>query len=59
MDNHMSFMNRTDAARIGGMGLQTLRDWVRRFNQHGPDGLRDVYAGGVQPRLSADQKTEL
>ncbi len=25
-------MNRTDAARIGGMDRQTLRDWVRRFN---------------------------
>ena len=54
MDNQMSFMNRTDAARIGGMGLQILRDWVHRFNQHRPDGLRDVHASGVQPRLSAD-----
>ena len=25
-------MNRTDAARIGGMDRQTLRDWVHRFN---------------------------
>ncbi len=23
---------RTDAARIGGVGLQTIRDWVLRFN---------------------------
>jgi len=30
---------RTDAARIGGVGLQTVRDWVLRFNAHGPDGL--------------------
>ena len=52
-------MNRTDAARIGGMDRQTLRDWVHRFNQLGPDGLCDVHAGGVEPRLSADQKTEL
>ena len=28
-------MNRTDAARIGGMDRQTLRDWVRRFNDPG------------------------
>jgi hypothetical protein len=28
-------MNRTEAARIGGMDRQTLRDWVHRFNQHG------------------------
>ncbi len=46
-------MNRTDAARIGGMYRQTLRDWVHRFNQQGPDGLRDIHAGGVAPRLSA------
>ena len=26
-------MNRTEAARIGGMDRQTLRDWVLRFNQ--------------------------
>ena len=25
-------MNRTQAARIGGMDRQTLRDWVHRFN---------------------------
>ena len=29
-------MNRTDAARIGGMDRQTLRDWVHRFNNQGP-----------------------
>ena len=52
-------MNRTDAARIGGMERQTLRDWVHRFNQLGPDGLCDVHAGGVEPRLSVDQKAEL
>ena len=32
-------MRREDAARIGGTQRQTLRDWVRRFNAHGPDGL--------------------
>ena len=52
-------MNRTDAARIGGMDRQTLQDWVHRFNQLGPDGLCDLHAGGVEPRLSADQKAEL
>src|ERR1700676_2505433 len=30
-------MNRTDAARIGGMDRQTLRDWVHRVNEAGPD----------------------
>ena len=52
-------MRRTDAARIGGTERQTLRDWVHRFNQLGPDGLWDVHAGGVEPRLSADQLAEL
>ena len=27
---------RTKAARVGGVGLQTVRDWVMRFNTHGP-----------------------
>ena len=32
--------SRTDAARIGDVGLQTVRDWVLRFNARGPAGLR-------------------
>jgi transposase len=32
-------MSRHDAARIGGMDRQTLRDWVQRFNRGGPDAL--------------------
>jgi len=31
--------SRTKAARVGGVGLQTLRDWVVRLNAHGPDRL--------------------
>ena len=30
-------MSRGEAARIGGMDRQTLRDWVHRFNEEGPD----------------------
>jgi transposase len=52
-------MNRADAARIGGMDRQTLRDWVHRFNEAGPDGLLDAWASGPTPRLSPDQKAEL
>ena len=52
-------MNRTDAARIGGMDRQTLRDWVHRFNERGPDGLKDTWSKGNPPRLSPDQQTEL
>jgi hypothetical protein len=29
---------RTEAAKIGGVGLQVVRDGVLRFNAHGPDG---------------------
>ncbi len=28
--------SREDAAKIGGMDRQTLRDWVIRFNEQGP-----------------------
>lgn len=52
-------MSRTDAARIGGMDRQTLRDWVHRFNQLGPDGLKDCWYEGPHSRLTAEQKTEL
>ena len=52
-------MNRAQAARIGGMDRQTLRDWVHRFNAHGPDGLKDSWSKGNPPRLSADQQAEL
>ena len=51
-------MNRTDAARIGGMDRQTLRDWVHRFNEAGPDGLKDAWYGGPPPRLSPAQLAE-
>jgi transposase len=52
-------MNRTEAARIGGMDRQTLRDWVHRFNAYGPDGLRDSWSKGPEPRLSAEQRAEV
>jgi transposase len=28
--------SRSDAARIGGVGVQIVRDWVVRFNAKGP-----------------------
>src|SRR3954451_4662221 len=52
-------MSRTEAARIGGMDRQTLRDWVHRFKRHGPDGLKDSWSKGKPPRLSAEQQAEL
>jgi transposase len=52
-------MSRTEAARIAGMERQTLRDWVHRFNECGPDGLKDAWSKGNPPRLSPDQQAEL
>jgi transposase len=52
-------MSREEAARIGGMDPQTLRDWVHRFNRLGPDGLLDVHGGGPVARLSTEQKITL
>ena len=44
---------RSKAARVGGVGLQTVRDWVVRFNAHGPDALVDGKAPGNVCKLSA------
>jgi transposase len=52
-------MNRTTAARIGGMDRQTLRDWVHRFNQFGPDGLIDIKPPGRRSKLSDEQRVVL
>ena len=52
-------MSRTEAARIGGMDRQTLRDWVHRFNERGPEGLKDTWSKGNPSRLSPDQQAEL
>ena len=43
---------RTEAARIGGVTLQIVRDWVVKFNSHGPDGLIDRKAPGQSSRLN-------
>jgi transposase len=52
-------MKRSEAARIGGMDRQTLRDWVHRFNQYGPEGLIDIKPPGRPSKLSEEQKEEL
>src|ERR1700749_4950733 len=45
--------SRADAAKIGGMDRQTLRDWVIRFNEQGPDGLINVPAPGAPAKLNS------
>ena len=50
---------RNEAAQIGGVGLQTIRDWVLRFNAKGPDGLVDGKAPGQPPKLNDAQRQAL
>jgi transposase len=47
---------RTEAAKIGGVGLQIIRDWVLRFNAHGPDGLLDRKPPGQPSKLNDGQR---
>ena len=50
---------RSDAARMSGVGLQVIRDWVLRFNADGPDGLIDRKAPGPAPKLNDEQRRAL
>ena len=52
-------MSRADAAKVGGMDRQTLRDWVHRFNAAGPDGLTNRAGAGRPRRLTEVQMREL
>ncbi len=49
--------SREDAAKLGGMDRQTLRDWVIRFNKQGPDGLINIPSPGVAPKLGKKHRT--
>jgi hypothetical protein len=40
---------RSEAAKIGGVTLQIVRDWVVKFNAHGPEGL--IEHGVVRRRI--------
>lgn len=51
--------SRTEAARIGAVGLQTVRDWVLAVNAQGPAGLIDRKAPGNLPKLDAAQRQVL
>ena len=50
---------RTEAARIGGVTLQIVRDWVMKFNASGPEGLIDRKAPGPRPRLNGQHRAAL
>jgi putative transposase len=50
---------RTEAADIGGVRLETIRDWVVRFNARGPDGLLNGKATGQPSKLNDKQRQAL
>jgi transposase len=51
--------SRSEAAAVGGVDRQTLRDWVLWFNEEGPDGLIDGKAPGKAPKLNDSQRKAL
>lgn len=51
--------SRGDAARLGGVMLQVVRDWVLRFNAEGPARLVDRKAPGAVPKLDDAQRRAL
>jgi transposase len=51
--------SRTEAARIGGVTMQIVRDWVVKFNANGPPGLIDRKAPGQPSRLNAAHREAL
>lgn len=52
-------MSRAEAAKVGGMDRQTLRDWAHRFNAEGPEGLKNRSGAGRPRLLSEAQMAEL
>jgi transposase len=51
--------NRSEAAKVAGVTLQIVRDWVLRFNADGPDGLATRKAPGRAAILNDEQRTRL
>jgi len=50
---------RTEAAVIGGVTVQIVRDWVAKLNTYGPAGLIDRRGGGTPPILSDEHRRAL
>ncbi len=47
---------RSEAAKIAGVGLQIVRDWVLHFNARGPEGLLNGKSPGHPPKLNDAQR---
>ena len=52
-------VRRTEAAKVGGVTLQIVRDWVLKFNADGAQGLLDRKAPGQPPRLNDTHRAAL
>src|SRR3954463_9647394 len=50
---------RTAAARIGGVTVQIVRDWVVKFNAHGPEGLINRKPPGQPSKLTDAHRAAL
>ncbi len=50
---------RSEAAKLGGVTLQIVRDWVMRFNADGPDGLINRKAPGQRSILTGEHRAAL
>jgi transposase len=51
--------SRANAAAIGGVGAQIIRDWVERFNAKGPEGLINGKAPGQRSILNDAHRAAL
>ena len=51
--------SRSEAAKVAGVTLQIVRDWVMRFNEGGPDGLVTRKAPGRASTLNDEQRSRL
>jgi len=51
--------SRSDAAKMAGVTLQIVRDWVLKFNQDGPEGLATRKAPGKASILNDEQRARL
>lgn len=51
--------SRGQAAKLAGVTVQIVRDWVLRFNAEGPDGLIDRKAPGKPSVLTAKHRAAL
>lgn len=51
--------SRSEAAKLSGVTLQIVRDWVLRFNEGGPDALATRKAPGRASILNDEQRARL